>query len=904
MEQTKQKSFGLSALYIVLLFISGLSGEVEYTLSWALIALSPLLAYLACLHHRKVGLWGSILFTVCAVIGLDISDQIYFRLDTSWAIVTLLAAIYQPRILNRDIPNKLKTDIRSLGFLCVVTVLISGFMLSVNLDAEIFSSFALHYLFIPFAFYVFMIKGGAQVQHVLAIITGLFIVTLAPQLVAGTDDVEFGMLTGSVSTFVLFSILTLVLFKLDKFRNNGPLVKSDFIIASFAMLMALGLGVIGQWLGALDGVLSDIHNYLSGGMSRDVAGLVENSDLDDADRIVVTASRKVDYFPLSNGMLWMALPAGILLGKAFQNRWVPALVVISFLFLFLGIVGVEDIFDEDSFFEFDFLNTYVQIILAMIFAKIGQSVFYRAGFEPKKENYSPSYIKHPIKRDDKPAIDYYDRHAFHELKNEIRSSQDVARTYLESMSFNPLKFTLAEAYHASKIAALIGVVSSSIYWICVVVFEDVSLGVFGLSTTIIVNWFHSILIAFLVPYTVLFVALFASRFILPIFKDTGVSVEAFRDSYVMHDGAIGFRAQQLAAISLVCITQIMAMSDGDELKYDAVWQNFLIIPLLLGAVFSIFVLPMLFWVTNVKIPLDSLRLFKKTSNREATFPLLKHFFASILAVTLVSIPVGILNTFKGITPDGISSFFVEADAKRLREEKIEQEKLIKRQKEADAAALRFKEVDAAGFLSDYESFFNASRSNEDILPLREKARMQVNYINTKKRLPDGTQCQFSSEGDNVQIEGYIPAYTDLKPVPAVFETFTETLVVQEASRQGDTFQTVTDTIVVQPTVLEYVVSPPRFETFSDFVIFKNDERDVAAVVRRGMKAPATVDERVIPAVTKKVTRRVVFSSPNPNGATIPAVTKQETRRVVKIPARTVEIVRPARKVTLEATICK
>lgn len=96
-------------------------------------------------------------------------------------------------------------------------------------------------------------------------------------------------------------------------------------------------------------------------------------------------------------------------------------------------------------------------------------------------------------------------------------------------------------------------------------------------------------------------------------------------------------------------------------------------------------------------------------------------------------------------------------------------------------------------------------------------------------------------------------------VPPVFETYTETVVVQEASTElvtiPATYETVLETVVVQP---EYVAG----------------------------------DGSRVPAVTKQQSRRVVRTPASTQERVIPAVTKQETRRRIKTPASTIERIKP------------
>ncbi len=92
-------------------------------------------------------------------------------------------------------------------------------------------------------------------------------------------------------------------------------------------------------------------------------------------------------------------------------------------------------------------------------------------------------------------------------------------------------------------------------------------------------------------------------------------------------------------------------------------------------------------------------------------------------------------------------------------------------------------------------------------------------------------------------------------IPPVYETYTEPVVVQEATTElitiPATWENVTETVVVQPA---YTDPQGNFT----------------------------------PAVTKQQTRRVVKTPARTQERAVPAVTKLETRRRIKTPARTVE----------------
>ena len=88
------------------------------------------------------------------------------------------------------------------------------------------------------------------------------------------------------------------------------------------------------------------------------------------------------------------------------------------------------------------------------------------------------------------------------------------------------------------------------------------------------------------------------------------------------------------------------------------------------------------------------------------------------------------------------------------------------------------------------------------------------------------------------------------------------------------FETVTETVVVQPQSVEYISIPPTYETVRETFV--------------AQEASADNFGRAIPAQTQTVERRVIKTPASTQERLIPAVTKQVTRRVIKTPARTIE----------------
>ncbi len=128
------------------------------------------------------------------------------------------------------------------------------------------------------------------------------------------------------------------------------------------------------------------------------------------------------------------------------------------------------------------------------------------------------------------------------------------------------------------------------------------------------------------------------------------------------------------------------------------------------------------------------------------------------------------------------------------------------------------------------------------------------------------------------VDGEIPgSTTEFLTTPPVYETVVEPVVVQEAS---------TELVTVPAQYTEYegkrvLISPAR-----------TMERTVPSVTkmesRRVVKTPAATRERVVPNIIKDGKTYMPIKPAEITEKTIPAVTKQVTRRVIKTPASTIE----------------
>lgn len=152
---------------------------------------------------------------------------------------------------------------------------------------------------------------------------------------------------------------------------------------------------------------------------------------------------------------------------------------------------------------------------------------------------------------------------------------------------------------------------------------------------------------------------------------------------------------------------------------------------------------------------------------------------------------------------------------------------------------------------------------------------------------------------------------ELKLVPATYETVTEQRLLKEASTSYTmvpaVYETVTETIVIEPERTESVVVPAQYETYTEQVLVreayttwkKGDGlygRNQSSAAGSDTIALATGELlcRVeVPAEYETVTKTRLVSPETTEVRVIPAVTKTVTKDVVVQPAQVVEEVVPA-----------
>ncbi|MDT0594526.1 hypothetical protein [Glaciecola petra] len=140
-----------------------------------------------------------------------------------------------------------------------------------------------------------------------------------------------------------------------------------------------------------------------------------------------------------------------------------------------------------------------------------------------------------------------------------------------------------------------------------------------------------------------------------------------------------------------------------------------------------------------------------------------------------------------------------------------------------------------------------------------------------------------------------PKQTEYAILPEQTETMTETVVVQDVSTNVVTipasYRTVTETVVIQEATVEHISIPAQFETHKERIMIEPAKNGQPAKMRtvevRKLVRPASIQERVIPPVTKQITTRVIDKPASYQERTIPASTSAQTRRVVKRPEQVV-----------------
>ena len=212
-------------------------------------------------------------------------------------------------------------------------------------------------------------------------------------------------------------------------------------------------------------------------------------------------------------------------------------------------------------------------------------------------------------------------------------------------------------------------------------------------------------------------------------------------------------------------------------------------------------------------------------------------------------------------------------------------------------------IDLFGYdFSDYDAVYQEA-AQRAVTNARAKAKLIAGGAGSKlqkvKSFSISQPTRFGRFGPQSKIVT-APRAESYISIPAVYETYSEAVVVQEASTElitvPATWETVTETIVIQPQSIEYVTIPPTYETVIETVVvqegrFNNGIRIPPVtknVSRRVIKTPASTVEKIVPAVTRQIQKRVVKTPARTQERVVPSVTKMETRRRVKTPARTLE----------------
>lgn len=159
--------------------------------------------------------------------------------------------------------------------------------------------------------------------------------------------------------------------------------------------------------------------------------------------------------------------------------------------------------------------------------------------------------------------------------------------------------------------------------------------------------------------------------------------------------------------------------------------------------------------------------------------------------------------------------------------------------------------------SDYDALYQEA-AEKAVKAARKKAEMIARVAQTEL-----------GEITSFRVNG--PARTGrFGPQPSVVNRHQGVRSGFAAGYSPPIFETVSETVVVQEASAELVTIPATYETVTETVVVQPSYRDG--------------DGNFVPAVTKQISRRVVKTPASTRERTVPAVTKQETRRVIKVPA--------------------
>ena len=156
--------------------------------------------------------------------------------------------------------------------------------------------------------------------------------------------------------------------------------------------------------------------------------------------------------------------------------------------------------------------------------------------------------------------------------------------------------------------------------------------------------------------------------------------------------------------------------------------------------------------------------------------------------------------------------------------------------------------------------------------------------------------EFETVTETVVIQ---PASVEYVSTPIVYQTVQETVVVQEASTELVTipavYEWVEGDIEGSSTELEFI--PPEYETVTETIVVQEASTEYVSIPKSYETVKETIivqpeylskDGKVVPAVTEEVARRVIKTPASTTERVIPAKTSTVTRQVLKTPGRTVE----------------
>lgn len=431
---------------------------------------------------------------------------------------------------------------------------------------------------------------------------------------------------------------------------------SHYLIVFIALLIGADLGWIGDQLDhglrAIQGTIEDgfyrIQDAIEYGWTSPASGSEiinltnQNGPLPPEDEIIVTGSRIA--MSLFGGTYYLVLfAASFALGALKPTHWRKAGLAIALL----SVIGaITRMIDHQNYWEEFFLRIEPDALIApFVFTYFGSWYFRnRERYTNANQTEQEALIEAEPFLAPKKRLLAVSRlipmkaRAFFDTAKAIRLNPNEARRAVQDPQFSPLRFKLSEAFYAGRLAALIGIIISTIYAALLIAYgKYVDLG-----TTVIgdlmSDYLQSLILAAIVPLAFLFSAYANSLLLTPKGMRNKAGRKTVRDLYLTFDGSYGYRAQQIAGISFVCTAKFIGMLDFNEgdwadiepYHYELPFAWLGLIVLIISQVAQYVSLFMLLAANFFKIPVSVSRTLVRKSAIRRSFLLLGHGVVSIV----------------------------------------------------------------------------------------------------------------------------------------------------------------------------------------------------------------------------------------------------------------------------------